>query len=74
MGRNSIYSLLSTKSSGVDRYTLRGLVFAGLNGLGLGYELFFVQSSRLFLIVMYSLGIVISVGLIFLVNEKNVDV
>ncbi len=58
----------------MDRYTLRGLVFAGLSGLGLGYELFFVQPSRLFLIVMYSLGIVISVGLIFLVNEKNVDV
>jgi hypothetical protein len=50
------------------------LVFAGLSGLGLGYELFFVQPSRLFLIVMYSLGIVISVGLIFLVSEKNVDV
>ena len=58
----------------MDRYTLRGLVFAGLSSLGLGYELFFVQPSRLFLIVMYSLGIVISVGLIFLVSEKNVDV
>ena len=58
----------------MDRYTLRGLIFAGLSSLGLGYELFFVQPSRLFLIVMYSLGIVISVGLIFLVSEKNVDV
>jgi len=57
----------------VDRYTLRGLVFAGLSSLGLGYELFFIQPSRLFLIIMYSLFIVINVGLIFLVSEKNVD-
>ncbi len=57
----------------MDRYTLRGLVFAGLSSLGLGYELFFIQPSRLFLIIMYSLFIVINVGLIFLVSEKNVD-
>jgi len=58
----------------VDRYTLRGLVFATLSSLGLGYELFFVQPSRLFLIIMYGIVIVIGIGLIFLLKEKNVDV
>ena len=58
----------------MDRYTLRGLAFAGLSSLGLGYELFFVQPSRPFLIVMYSIVIIISIGLIILVKDKNVDV
>ncbi len=61
-------------SSRVNRYTPRGLVFAGLSSLGLGYELFFVQPSRLFLIIMYGIVIAIGVGLIFLVSNKNVDV
>ncbi len=61
-------------SSHVDRYTLRGLVFAILSSLGLGYELFFVQTSRFFLIIMYSIVIAIGFGLIFLVKNKNVDV
>ncbi len=61
-------------SSNVDRYTLRGLVFASLSSLGLGYELFFVQTSRLFLVIMYSIVIAIGFGLIFLVKNKNVDV
>ena len=74
MGRNSIWTLLSLMNSRVDRYTLRGLVFASLSSLGLGYELFFVQTSRLFLIIMYGIVIAISFGLIFLIKNKNVDV
>ena len=58
----------------MDSYTLRGLVFASFSMLALAYELFFVQASRVFLIIMYGIVITISVGLIFVVKDKNVDV
>jgi len=54
----------------VDRYTLRGVIYAGFSMLGLGYELVFVEMPRRFLLVMYGIVIVIGLILVFFVEDK----
>jgi len=55
----------------MDRFTLRGICYATLSGLGLGYELFFVPQPRLFLLVMYSIVVIVGMVLIFFVHETE---
>ena len=53
----------------MDKFTTRGTVYATLSSLGLGYELVFVDRPRLFLIVMYS--IVLLIGMVLIVVLKT---
>lgn len=55
----------------MDRFTVRGLIYSGIAGVGLGYELFFVNPPRLFPVVMYSIVILIGLILIFFVHENK---
>lgn len=50
---------------------MRGVVYALLSSLGLGYEMFFVYPSRRFLITMYSVVIVIGFCLILFVKDES---
>lgn len=49
----------------------RGLVYAGIALLGLGYELLFSSEVRLFLIIMYSIVIGIGGLYVFFLKEDE---
>ncbi len=55
----------------MDKFTLRGIIYSSLSTLGLGYELYAVHPPRMFLIVMYSLVIVIGLLCIFAIEERS---
>lgn len=55
----------------MDKFTVRGIIYSTISGLGLGYELFFIHPARLFLVVMYSLVIGIGMILIFVINDND---
>lgn len=55
----------------VDAFTFRGIIYSFLGSLGLGYELFFVQPPRLFLLIMYSFVIGVGLICIFFIKERQ---
>lgn len=55
----------------MDKFKLRGIVYSTISIIGLGYELFFVASPRLFLVVMYSMVILVGMALFFFVHERE---
>jgi predicted membrane channel-forming protein YqfA (hemolysin III family) len=52
-----------------DKYSTRGLVYAGIALLGIGYELIFSGEVRPFLIIMYSVVIGIGGLYVFFIEE-----
>ena len=52
-----------------DKNTTRGLIYAGIALLGMGYELFFSDEVRSFLIIMYSIVIVIGGIYVLFIEE-----
>jgi len=52
-----------------DKCSIRGIVYAGIALLGIGYEIFFSSEARPFLIIMYSL--VVGVGGIYILYIKE---
>ena len=54
-----------------DAHSKRGLVYAGIALLGMGYELIFADEVRLFLIIMY--GIVIGIGGLYIYFIEDID-
>lgn len=47
-----------------DKHSIRGMVYAGIALLGIGYELFFSKEIRVLLIVAY--GIVVVAGIMYI--------
>lgn len=70
-GRNSAQSLFTSMMILRDKFSVRGIVYALLSSLGLGYEMFFVYPSRSFLITMYSIVIVVGFFLILFVKDER---
>jgi predicted membrane channel-forming protein YqfA (hemolysin III family) len=54
-----------------DKYSTRGIVYAGIALVGISYEFLFSSEVRPFLIIMYSLVIVI--GVLYIWYIKPVD-
>ena len=54
-----------------DTHSKRGLVYAGIAFLGIGYELIFASEVRLFLIIMY--GIVIGIGGLYIYFIEDIE-
>ncbi len=54
-----------------DKYSLRGLVYATIALLGIGYELLFSYEIRPFLIIMYSLVVGIGCLYIWFIHELD---
>ncbi|UCE05122.1 MAG: hypothetical protein JSW07_16085 [bacterium] len=54
-----------------DKFSIRGMVYTGIALLGIGYELIFSRDVRPFLIIMYSVVVVIGVMYIWFI--KPVD-
>jgi len=54
----------------LNKHKFKGLAYAGLSCLGLGYEIVFVQPPRTFLLIMYSLVAVLALLFIFLIKEQ----
>lgn len=55
----------------MDPFTIRGVVYTLLSSLGLGYEFFFIEAPRPFLLIMYTCVIGIGLICIFLLEDKN---
>lgn len=55
----------------MDGFTIRGIIYSIISGLGLGYEIIFVHPPRLFLLIMYSFVIGIGLICIFFIKEKK---
>lgn len=55
----------------LDRFTIRGLVYAAISALGIGYELLFVQPIRPLLILGYVFVIGIGMIYIFVLRDKR---
>lgn len=47
-----------------DKYSIRGIVYAGIAILGIGYELLFSKEFRVLLIIGYS--IVVAIGIMYI--------
>jgi hypothetical protein len=48
----------------LDKYSIRGMVYAGIALLGIGYELIFSKEIRILLIIGY--GIVVAFGIMYI--------
>jgi len=55
----------------LDKFTIRGIIYSVVSSFGLGYEIFYVDEPRTFLLIMYS--IVIGVGLICIFVLEDMD-
>ncbi len=55
----------------MDKFTTRGLLYAALSSIGMGYELLFTEQPRLFLVCMYGAVVVLGLILIFFVEDKT---
>lgn len=47
-----------------DKYKIRGMIYAGISMLGIGYELLFSKETRVLLILAYA--IVIAFGIFYI--------
>jgi hypothetical protein len=47
-----------------DKYSIRGMVYAGISILGLGYELIFSKEIRVMLFIAYT--IVVAFGIMYI--------
>ncbi|UCE06376.1 MAG: hypothetical protein JSW07_22865 [bacterium] len=54
-----------------DKYSTRGLIYAGIALMGIGYEILFSNEVRLFLIIMY--GIVVGIGGLYIFFIADLD-
>ena len=52
-----------------DKNTTRGLIYAGIAILGIGFELIFSDEVRSFLIIMYSIVIVVGGIYVLFIEE-----
>jgi len=55
----------------LDKYSTRGMIYTGISLLGMGYEIFINGQTRPFLIISYSVIIVIGLAYIFYVKPLD---
>lgn len=55
-----------------DKYSIRGMIYAGIALLGIGYELLFSNEIRILLIIGY--GIVIFIGIMYIFYFKPYEI
>ena len=56
-----------------DKYSIRGMVYAGISILGIGYELIFSKEARIMLIIAYSIVAIFGMMYIWYIKPHEQD-